>query len=411
MLPPKLPAHARIITNDQVWLETTAVEQLARSALRDDCCDAVGMPDMHPGPNSPIGVVLSFGSTIIPSLIGGDAGCGARFVATKSKKINIDKVERRLKHTEDAAWRSQVDPYELLTAAWREGVPGLAHVSGMPDSIRALAASEGEPCPPTHEIAPPPDWLEPHFGRQLGTVGGGNHFLEITRVADTIDDDRARSLGIRRGQVCVLTHTGSRAMGQRFAQQWHGQSLTCPTQHGEYMRQLHGTLRYSAVNRFLCSYGALEALGELRPERQLCTIDLSHNDVQRQVIAGRALWVHRKGAAPALAQTPSLLLGSRGTASWVLWGLGCDASAHSIAHGAGRKLTRARAREQVRHKYARASLTRTALGGRVVCDDVDLLREEHPDAYKAVEPVVAALESAGAAQRVAALHPLMTIKR
>ena len=92
-------------------------------------------------------------------------------------------------------------------------------------------------------------------------------------------------------------------------------------------------------------------------------------------------------------------------------GLGCEAALCSVAHGAGRKMTRGEAAEKVRAHHSRASLTRTSLGSRVICDDPALLYEEHPDAYKAVGPVVDALEAHGAARRLLALRPLITVKR
>jgi release factor H-coupled RctB family protein len=106
-----------------------------------------------------------------------------------------------------------------------------------------------------------------------------------------------------------------------------------------------------------------------------------------------------------------VVLGSRGARSYVMEGLGCEAALSSVAHGAGRRMTRSEATEKVRAKHTRASLVRTPLGGRVICDDPTLLYEEHPDAYKPVEPVIQALEQHGAARRIAALRPILTVKR
>ena len=105
------------------------------------------------------------------------------------------------------------------------------------------------------------------------------------------------------------------------------------------------------------------------------------------------------------------MLGSRGAPTWVMVGAGSEACLCSVAHGAGRKLDRARSIALVKHRHRRSSLRHTALGGRVICDDTDALYAEHPDAYKPVEPVVAALEAHGAASRVASLHPVLTVKQ
>ena len=108
---------------------------------------------------------------------------------------------------------------------------------------------------------------------------------------------------------------------------------------------------------------------------------------------------------------PTVLLGSRGAASWVLMGTGAEAGLRSVAHGAGRRMGRNDARERLRGRYRKAELTRTRLGVRVVCDDPDLLLEEHPEAYKQVEPVLASVLGAGLARSVASLEPLVTVKR
>jgi release factor H-coupled RctB family protein len=105
------------------------------------------------------------------------------------------------------------------------------------------------------------------------------------------------------------------------------------------------------------------------------------------------------------------VLGSRGAPSWVLRATDCEEGLRSVAHGAGRRMTRGEARDKLRGRYTRAEMRRTRLGGRVLCADSDLLYEEHPDAYKPVEPVVASLIDAGLATPVAELVPILTVKR
>jgi hypothetical protein len=129
-----------------------------------------------------------------------------------------------------------------------------------------------------------------------------------------------------------------------------------------------------------------------------------HNDVTRRVLDGREVFLHRKGAAPAERDQPTVVLGTRGTVSAVMLGAGDEESLCCVAHGAGRRLKRSDAIARFKDRHRRAELTRTALGGRVICDDPELLYAEHPDAYKDVDPVIDALEAAGAARRVALLR-------
>ena len=107
----------------------------------------------------------------------------------------------------------------------------------------------------------------------------------------------------------------------------------------------------------------------------------------------------------------TIVLGSRGAPSWILRSKDCEEGLRSVAHGAGRRMGRSEALAKLKSKYKRAEVTRTALGGRVVCADPSLLFEEHPDAYKPIEPVVESLVEANLADPVAALIPVVTVKQ
>ncbi len=155
----------------------------------------------------------------------------------------------------------------------------------------------------------------------------------------------------------------------------------------------------------------LRALGASRASTITGGLDLTHNDVAREAVGGELAWVHRKGAAPARGSDFTVVLGSRGAPSWVMRSCDAEAGLRSVAHGAGRKMGRSEAREKIAARYRRRELTRTELGGRVVCDDPALLLEEHPDAYKPIEPVIESLVEAGLATPVAPLVPVLTVKR
>jgi release factor H-coupled RctB family protein len=137
----------------------------------------------------------------------------------------------------------------------------------------------------------------------------------------------------------------------------------------------------------------------------------SHNQVTRRAIGGREVWLHRKGAAPAEQGQLTVVLGSRGAPTHLMRGTGEVAGLESVAHGAGRRMTRTEALSKMRAKHRRDSLGRTALGGRVLCDRTEALYEEHPDVYKPIQPVIASISAAGLATPVATLTPLITVKR
>jgi release factor H-coupled RctB family protein len=390
-----------------VWMEGSALEQLARVAALPGCAAAAGMPDLHAGAG-PIGAAFAFSDGAHPALIGGDAGCGVRMVALRGVKAGGDALERRVReHTEGPALPG-VDMAELLTAAWAYGPRGLAGVAGVPDSLAELAER-------VEDVGGPPSAAVPEdasFAEQIGTTGAGNHFLELGQVERVVDREAAGRAGLAAGELVVLAHSGSRGLGYYLATRWPREAHETLTGAGlaAWQAELVGACRFAAANRLVLAWRMLLAVGAARPGKIAGTLDIVHNTVEAVDHGGAPVWLHRKGCAPAGVGQLTVVLGSRGAPSFVMEGLGCEAALSSVAHGAGRRMTRTEAREKVRAKHTRASLTRTTLGSRVLCDDPALLYEEHPDAYKPIVPVVDALEAAGAARRVAEVRPVITVK-
>ena len=139
-------------------------------------------------------------------------------------------------------------------------------------------------------------------------------------------------------------------------------------------------------------------------------LDVCHNSVTPKPYEGHTCWLHRKGAAPS-DQGPVVIPGSRGSLSYLVLPVGDGAGhAHSLAHGAGRKWTRTSARERMRERFTPEALTRTSFKSHVICEDRDLLFEEAPPAYKAIDRVVQDLVDAGLVRVVATLAPVLTYK-
>jgi release factor H-coupled RctB family protein len=406
--PATLPDNASVLAGERVWMETAALEQLARVARFEGCVRAVGMPDLHPGPTVPIGVALGFDDRVHPHLVGGDAGCGVRVIAFRKLKHDGDRLERRIREATEHAPLLDVDPAAALRVVWQSGPRGLAGLDGVPESLAELAAMDVDGDLP--ESAPLPDEfaeLAAQYGGALGTVGGGNHFMELSRIERVFDDAAASAWGLARGELAVMAHSGSRGLGRALALRWGDVCLTDDSQVRAYLGELAGACRFARANRLVLCWQLLDAVGAAKPGRIRGSFDLTHNTVARE----NSLWVHRKGCAPAHADQPTVVLGTRGTNSYVMCGHGNPECLCSVAHGAGRRMTRSEARAKIAHKHTRKSLTRTSCGSRVICDDKDLLYEEHPDAYKDIEAVVTSLEQLGAATRVAALQPIVTVKR
>jgi len=388
-------------------MEGDAVAQFARVAMFPGCIRAAAMPDLHSG-RGPIGAAFAFENRVLPYLVGGDAGCGVRLIPTTASPKAADKLERRVRSAMDDDPLEDCDPLEVFDACWAEGPKGLARVAGVPDDIASLAEEE-----PELDLGPSGDstpFRDPSHGRALGSIGSGNHFAEITRV-DAIRDERAaEAMGLEKGCLVALVHTGSRGLGHQIARRYGEAALT-----GEaidvYLGDLAGAVRFAKANRFLVACRLLRALASLRRDKTRIGLEIVHNTIRSESVGGSPAWIHRKGAAPAAKDEATIVLGSRGAPSWVLVGEVHEGALSSVAHGAGRRMNRSEARAKLGAKYKRAELARTAHGGRIICDDVDLLYEEHPDAYKPIEPVVESLVEEGLARAVASLSPVVTVKQ
>lgn len=170
-----LPPHASVIAGADVWMESAATEQLASVAALPGCIRAVGMPDLHPGRGFPIGAVVATRGVVYPHLVGGDAGCGARLVATSLDRISPDRLERRLRTSFEHSIFEDVDASTLFERVWLFGPRGLAEIDGLPDGLRDLAARElDDGLMPSSD----PSRFRAGFESALGTIGGGNHFAE-----------------------------------------------------------------------------------------------------------------------------------------------------------------------------------------------------------------------------------------
>jgi release factor H-coupled RctB family protein len=402
--------HAMLVAGPDVWMESDAVDQLHRTASLAGCVRAIGMPDLHPGPGGPIGAAFAFSDRIYPSLLGSDAGCGARLVATSIGRMKLDALERRVRDAFDLDTFPWQDSTSVLQALTQSGVSGLANIESLPESLRRLAALESPEPDLRAAMDRHRDLLSPLVGHALGTIGGGNHFAEIVRVGRIADREVASDWGVRRDCCGVLIHSGARSLGKLLSDRFGSSSLQGVD--ADAFLSVHGwACRFARANRFLIGWRVLSAMGAARPDKVLFSVDCVHNQVERYLLDAREVWLHRKGAAPARRLAPTLLLGSRGASSWLMMGCGNQSVLESMAHGSGRRMTRSEALNKLKTRYTRASLQRTAMGGRVVCDETQLLYEEHPDAYKPAEAVLNAVVEARMAKPVASLDPMVTVKR
>lgn len=392
-----LEPTVRLFASAQSWIEGEAVRQLYATAKLDGVRLVVGFPDLHPGKGTPVGAAFVTEGMIYPHLIGGDIGCGMALFKT-------DVVRGDTKLDRWATLRFD------LEHPWDE-------FAGDFLADRDLESTK--------------------FDSALGTIGGGNHFAELQMVEEVLDTGAFKKLGLGKQQLVVLIHSGSRGLGEsilrahvdkHFGDGVEAESFAAE----EYLRAHDFAVRWAKANRELIARRFVAALGA---EAELVW-DGCHNSItpsprssrheeaqtssmnQRAVSAeeemslltSAATWIHRKGAVDADGDFV-VIPGSRGSLSYLVKPTGeGESHAWSLAHGAGRKWARSEARLRMRERFSLHQLVQTPLGGRVVCEQRDLLYEEAPAAYKNIEAMIQDLVDAGLVSVIATFRPLLTYK-
>ena len=361
----------RLFASSKSWIEGEAVRQLYAVAKLEGVRHAVGYPDLHPCKGAPVGAAFVTEGVIYPHLIGGDIGCGMALFGT-------DLVRR------DAKLDRWAETYFHLEHPWDQEVGGFLAEHGLESS---------------------------EFDSALGTIGGGNHFAELQVVEEVTSPGEFRKLGLGKQQLVVLVHSGSRGLGESILRahvhQHCGDGITVDSFAAkEYMRGHDTAVRWARANRELIAHRFARTLGA---EAELLW-DGCHNRITRFDNNGRTLWLHRKGAVEAEGGFV-VIPGSRGSLSYLVKPIG-DGESHawSLAHGAGRKWGRSDARQRMRERFSVSELVQTPLGGRVICEERELLYEEAPAAYKNIVAVVQDLVAAGLVSVIATFRPLLTYK-
>lgn len=349
-----------LISNGKNWIEQGAKDQLLGVGRLPGVVKAVGLPDLHPG-KVPVGMAVLSRGRFYPHLMGNDIGCGMSLFHTgvKSRKFKQDKWVTRLNYIRDLGDIPNVESYE------------------------------GE-CPI----------------RDLGTIGGGNHFAEFQCVEQICDQTAAERLGLMKDRVLLLVHCGSRGYGQEILSRFYVPEGLAEdsSQAEEYMALHDNALLWAQKNRRAVAAKLVDWLGVSGPVT--CLLDSCHNYLERT----EAGWFHRKGSVSTKVG-PVVIPGSRGSLSYVCIPREDTAvSLDSLSHGAGRKWARSLCKSRIDQRYDRESIRRTPLKSRVVCHDTNLLYAEAPEAYKNVEQVISVLQEYGLIDVAATLRPLITFK-
>ncbi|GAB3393029.1 RtcB family protein [Azotobacter armeniacus] len=461
----ELPAHGAmrvpgVIFASRELIETMddkVGEQLANVAGLPGIVDAAyAMPDAHWGYGFPIGGVAAFdaeeGGVVSAGGVGFDISCGVRSLHTGLKLADVEAVKTRLAdvlYRRIPAGLGSTGALRLTAAemtAMLRGGAKWAVEEGF-GSEADLARIEESGCMAGAEPSAVSEQAKKRQRDEMGTLGSGNHYLEVQVVDALFDTKAAQAYDLAEGNVLVTIHCGSRGMGHQIGTDYLRAMVIAAAQAGialpdrelacaplkselgqRYLGAMRAAINCALANRQILTHLTRQAFAEVFPGTHLPLLyDVSHNTCkeERHVLGGRhrRLFVHRKGATRAFAAghaelpaeyrqvgQPVLIGGSMGTASWVLAGA-AGTGEHAFAsacHGAGRAMSR---HEALRRWQGRAVVDELASRGILIrSPSMRGVAEEAPLAYKDVATVVEAAEQAGLAVRVARLKPLVCIK-
>ncbi|MFO7245632.1 MAG: RtcB family protein [Thermaerobacter sp.] len=437
-----------------------ALEQVANVAHLPGILGlSLAMPDIHWGYGFPVGGVAAVDpdeGVISPGGIGFDCNCGVRVIAAD---LSEEELRPRLDRLMDALARAvptgvgshgrlRLGPGDLervLTGGMRWAVEA---GYGRPEDLER--AEEGG-CMAGADPACVSQRARERGRDQLGTLGSGNHFIEVGVVRRVYDPELAGAFGLREGQVTVMIHSGSRGLGHQVATDYvrladaearrlgidlPDRQLACAPVRSrvgqDYLAALAAASNFAWANRQCMTHWVRETFARVFgvSDRDLgldLVYDHAHNIAKwEHVYVGgrqRRALVHRKGACRAFPAghqqlpprfrpygQPVFVPGDMGRASYVMVGTqrALEETFGSICHGAGRRLSRSAAKRQIRGADLRRSLAQRGIAVRGAGDAA--LAEEAPDAYKDVTQVVDVVERAGLARRVARLEPLGVLK-
>jgi len=441
-------------------LEDLSVEQLVNTATLPGVVRyTLAMPDVHQGYGFPIGGVVATElphGVISPGGVGYDINCGVRLLVAN---IHRDELLPHVEAVTNAFFhevpmgvgrggdvklsRDQTDQLLEKGAAW-----AVKHGYGSQEDLECTEESGAMPGADASKVS---NRAKERGKDQVGTLGSGNHFVELQEVTEIYDRAAANTLGLFEGQIAVQVHSGSRGLGHQVCTDYvqllqraiakYGikipdRELVCvpfdSPEGRDYFAAMAAAANYAWANRQMLAQRVRQAFdqvlaGKIKDRTLRQIYDVAHNiaKVEEYTIDGRKvkLCVHRKGATRAFGPgrrevpaayrqigQPVLIPGSMGTASYVLVGTqeAMETTFGSTCHGAGRVLSRTKARRETRGEEVVQELAKKGIIVRGVSQAG--IAEEAPEAYKDIDRVVNVVSQAGLARKVAKLRPLGVIK-
>ncbi|MDK1019538.1 MAG: RtcB family protein [Actinomycetota bacterium] len=462
----EIPRTGGMLVPGVVFASDTLIAQARKDRALDQVANVAhlpgivgasyAMPDIHWGYGFPIGGVAATdvkrGGVVSPGGVGFDIGCGVRLLSSPLTEADFARYGNRVMARLDTriprgTGEGGIADPGLLDEILEHGARAVLDAGYGTEADLDRCEERGT------STGARPDLLSSKARQrgavQLGSLGSGNHFLEIQVVDEIHDAAAAEAFGLRLGTLTVMIHCGSRGLGHQTCQdhlktmdaamarhdiQIPDRQLACvPVESSEgrsYLGAMAAAANFSWANRHLLAHEAREAFASVlgtRPRNLGLNLvfDVAHNlaKLETHTVGGeeRLLCVHRKGATRAFGPghpdipvdlravgQPVLVPGSMGTASWVMRGVANNPAFDSSAHGAGRLMSRGAARRHSTGAQVRREMEQAGIAIR--SGSAKLLAEEAPYAYKDVDEVASVCEAAGLAARVARLRPLGVVK-
>jgi tRNA-splicing ligase RtcB len=417
---------------------------------------AYAMPDAHWGYGFPIGGVAAFdpqdGGVISAGGVGFDISCGVRTLTTGLKRSDIEQgidvlasdLVRSVPAGVGSAGAIALDDAQMEQMLAGGARWAVEQGYGMPadlDRIEERGVMAGADPDAVSQRA------KARQRKEMGTLGSGNHYLEVQEVSEIVDVDAATAFGLGLGDIVVSLHCGSRGLGHQIGTEFLREMALAAPQHGislpdlelacapieseigkRYLGAMRAGVNCALANRQIITHLTREVFARRHPKARLSLLfDVSHNTCkeERHELAGRQrrLFVHRKGATRSFGRghpdlppdiaafgQPVFIGGSMGTSSVIMAGgvTRPEPAFASACHGAGRRLSRHQALKQ----FGGRSLVKELAGRGIIVRSPSMrgVAEEAPDAYKDIDAVVTAAERAQLARRVALLKPIICVK-
>ena len=452
---------ATIFASEAIKLEPGAVSQLCDAASLPPAKKVLATADIHVGFGIPIGAVLGLDNAIMPAAVGYDINCGMRLLRTPFTRGDIDIDTIAMSIARDVPLGEGKANLPLDKAGIEAVINnGAASIPSLAERIKHQVWEAFDPVEFAEDIkrieengrmpadlATVPSAAIQKGSGQLGTLGGGNHFIEIQYVQKVLEPALAKTLGLFESQIVVMIHSGSRRFGYEVADEYMNVAARRPDMSDRskmlsylstdsdagknYITAMGAAANFAFTNRHIMALLVRRCFNRMfGPTPLKMVYDVTHNMAKLEDHNGRRLWVHRKGATRAFGPErmtgtvlanigqPIIPPGSMGTASFLLIGTNdSDESLCSVNHGAGRVMSRTAALGKARRgriispaKISDDQFKRSMKGIKLITGNRHKIKEEAPDAYKDIDEVVRIVVECGWAKAVARMVPLAVLK-